>query len=197
MAEGTLAWHRTGDEAGTRLGQPDDVSLVQAFKAGDRRAFETLVRRHQKVVWAVALRLTGDAVTAEDLAQRAFLRAFERIDDLRGAFRPWLLAITANLGRNHRRDNAKLTDFEGVDEPFHQPDPGESLDEARRAERVRAAISRLPPRQREVLLMRIDGQLAFAEIASTLGITENAAKVNHHHAVRRLRELLGGNDEGV
>lgn len=197
MAEGTLAWRRTTDGADARSVEPDDVSLVQAFKAGDRRAFETLVRRHQKVVWAVALRLTGDASAAEDLAQRAFLRSFERIDDLRGAFRPWLLAITANLGRNHRRDNAKFTDFEGVDEPSHQPNPDDALDEARRAERVRAAIARLPPRQREVLLMRVDGQLAFAEIASTLGITENAAKVNHHHAVRRLRELIGENDEGV
>jgi len=57
---------------------------------------------------------------------------------------------------------------------------------------VRAALVRLTNRQRQVLTLRIDGDLPFAEVANILGITENNAKVHFHHAVRRLREWLGG-----
>jgi RNA polymerase sigma-70 factor, ECF subfamily len=62
---------------------------------------------------------------------------------------------------------------------------------------VREAIAELPDRQREVVLLRIDGGLPFAEIGTALGITENAAKVSFHHGVRRLRERLGGDDAGL
>lgn len=174
---------------------PDDVELVQAFRQGDRAAFEALVRRHQSVVWAVALRVCRDKAAAEDVSQRAFINAMERVDDLKGAFRPWLLSITANLAKNHRRDNARLVPTEIVPEhPHDEPGADERLDAARRSQRLREAIDALSIRQREVVMMRIDGQLPFSEIAQTLGITENNAKVTYHTATKRLREQLGGTD---
>lgn len=175
--------------------QHDDVQLVQAFRSGDRSAFEALVRRHQGVVWAVALRVCGERAAAEDVAQRAFLNAFERVGDLRGAFRPWLLQITANLAKNHRRDNARLVPTDTLPErPVDEPGADEQLTLAERARQLREAIGTLSTRQREVVLLRIDGQLPFSEIAETLGITENNAKVTYHTAAKRLRERLGGPD---
>jgi len=61
---------------------------------------------------------------------------------------------------------------------------------AEQQQALRAAVARLPRRQREVLLLRIDGDLPFAEIARTLEITEVNAKVNFHHAVQKLKTLL-------
>lgn len=171
----------------------DDVRLVEAFRQGDNRAFEALVRRHQGVVWAVALRVVGDRAAAEDVAQRAFINAMQSIDGLRGAFRPWLLRITANLARNHRRDNGRLVPTDTLpEETTDAPDAEERLDRRRESERLREAIETLSPRQRDVVLLRIDGNASFSEIAETLGMTENNAKVTFHTATKRLRERLGG-----
>ena len=177
-----------------------DRARVEAFRRGDRRAFEELVRAHQGPVFAIALRFTRNRATAEDLAQRAFLQALEHVDSLQGAFRPWLLRITANLAKNHLRDHARfhpddateLLEHAGADDGT--PDAADRLEHARATHRMRTAIARLPPRQREVVLLRVDGALPFAEVGAALGITENAAKVNYHHAVRRLRELMGADD---
>lgn len=183
---------------------PDDVALVQAFRSGDRRAFEVLVRRHQQPVWAIANRFAKDRDAADDLAQRAFMQALERIQELRGSFRPWLLRITANLAKNYIRDNARLVHTEPGFEPppgtFDSPSsvaPDDAYDAAVRHHAVRQAVATLPDRQREVVLLRIDGQLSFAEIGEVLGITENNAKVTFHHAVKKLRESLGGRDAAM
>lgn len=183
------------DEPVALTSKPDDAELVHAFRQGDRAAFEALVRRHQSVVWAVALRACRDKTAAEDISQRAFINAMERVDDLKGAFRPWLLRITVNLAKNHLRDNARLVPTGVVpDHPVDERGADERLDAARRSRRLRQAVETLSTRQREVVLMRIDGQLPFSEIAQTLGITQNNAKVTYHTAAKLLRERLGGMD---
>lgn len=170
-----------------------DRHAIEAFRRGDRRAFEALVRRHQQAVRSVAMRFARDADTADELAQRAFVQALRHVGDLRGAFRPWLLRIVVNLSRNHVRDHARFVD-ETAGEAATDPRLDESIDEARRRDRVRRALAELGERQREVVMLRIDAQLSFAEVAEALEITENNAKVTYHHAVRRLRELVGGTD---
>jgi RNA polymerase sigma-70 factor (ECF subfamily) len=192
-------------EAVTAGTEPDDIALVSAFRAGDRRAFEALVRRHQRPVWAIVHRFAKDRDAAEDLAQRTFVIALERISELRGTFRPWLLRIAVNLSKNHVRDTSRLvrnnpddgdgeTNLQGL---TVEPRPDEQLDQARLAHLVRAAVAILPDRQRDVVMLRVDGQLSFAEVGAALGITENNAKVTYHHAVKRLREKLGGIDGSV
>lgn len=192
-------------EAAGSVAAPDDVALVNAFRGGDRRAFETLVRRHQKPVWAIVQRFTRDRDVSEDIAQRAFVTALERISELRGSFRPWLLRIAVNLAKNYIRDNARLVNTEPGEElptgayvdPAKLQRPDDALHDARQLYRVRVAVASLPDRQREVVLLRIDGQLPFAEIGEALEITENNAKVTFHHAVKKLREALGGQDDGL
>ena len=177
-----------------------DEALVAAFRAGDGAAFERLVRRHQRAVIAVAIRVVKEPSAAEDLAQRAFVRAMEGLHAFRGeaSFRSWVLRIVLNLARNHLRDHARLSSLEGDDddgpsiEPAAFEDPGERLDVERQRARIRGAVEQLPPRQREVVLLRIDGDLPFAEVAAALGITENNAKVCFHLGVKKLKLLLAG-----
>lgn len=178
--------------ATTTTAGDEDRALVEAFRAGDRKAFEALVRRHQKPVWAIALRFAKDRDAAEDLAQRAFVLALERIGELRGGFRPWLLRIAVNLSKNYVRDHARFVPEADAPEPATTADADEHLDARREREGMRLALAELTDRQREVVLLRIDGQLPFADIAEQLGITQNNAKVTFHHAMRRLRERLGG-----
>ena len=175
---------------------PSDADLLAAFRAGDARAFEALVRRYERAVLTIALRFARDLDDAEDLAQRAFINAAQRAGGWRGgSFKSWLFRIVVNLAKNHLRDMARFDRSEDAQERevhAEAPDAQARLEAAERQDALRDAIAKLPRRQREVLLLRIDGDLPFAAIAETLGITEVNAKVNFHHAVRKLKALVQG-----
>jgi len=183
-----------------------DEALLGAYQAGDDRAFEELVRRHQRTVRAVVRRYAERPDDVLDLAQRAFLRALEAARRPRwlrlgaGApFRAVLLRIAANLGRNHARDSRRWAraPLEAVEEGRHAVAPRgtAALEREEQRRRLRQAVVDLPRRQREVLTLRIDAELPFAEIARALSISENAAKVHFHHATRRLAALVGGRED--
>ncbi len=177
----------------------EEEALLGAWLVGDEEAFDALVRRHERLVLAIVRRYAATPEDARDLAQRTFLRAFESARRVlaRGGrnalpFRRWLVRVAVNLARNHLRDGRRWTTT--ALDPLPLAAGGASApDQLERAEdrlRVRRAVLRLPRRQREVLTLRIDAELPFAEIAAALGVTENAAKVSFHLAVRRLRELV-------
>ena len=206
-----------GDEAGPQLrllaggaaGGPDEDALVQAWLGGDEAAFGALVHRHEPLVLAIVRRYAATPEDARDLAQRTFLRAFEAARRALRAglageaggvpFRRWLARVAVNLARNHRRDERRWGPAASEATLQAVPAAGaaapDALLRAEAAARMRAAVLRLPRRQREVLTLRVDAELPFAEIAAVLDVTENAAKVTFHHAMRRLRDELGGAEE--
>ena len=171
----------------------EDAELLQAFRTGDVRAFEELVRRYQRPVLAIARRFARDTDDAEDLAQRAFINASQRAGSWRGgSFKSWLFRIVVNLSKNHVRDTARFDRSEdsSAEHPPVEATAEQRIETAQQQRALREAVARLPARQREVLLLRIDGDMPFAEIAQTLGITEVNAKVNFHHAVQKLKEWV-------
>ncbi len=185
--------------------QRDDDALARAFLRGDDAAFGELVRRHQQSVLAVVRRYAPSLDDARDLAQRAFLRAFEAARrSIR--FRPgqpvpvraWLLRVAVNLGKNQVRDARRWrrAPVRAVDEELDVPAVGsDALEREERTRAVRAAVLALSRRQREVLTLRVDAELSFREIGEVLGIAENNAKVHFHYAAKRLRELVAGAPE--
>src|SRR5436305_7538303 len=91
------------------MGDLSDAELLAAFRAGDAKAFEALVRRYQRPVLAIARRFARDEDDAEDLAQRAFINASERAGGWRGgSFKSWLFRIVVNLAKNHLRDISRF-----------------------------------------------------------------------------------------
>jgi RNA polymerase sigma-70 factor (ECF subfamily) len=169
----------------------DDAPLVARALAGDERAFETLVERHQRAVFGVAQRVLRDRDAADEATQRAFVRAFERLRSFRGeaSFGTWLHRIVMNECRNILRAQRRHVDLDAVPEArLATVDPSR---DPRLAARLGALVAELPPRQRSVLSLRVFSDLPFAEIARAEGITENSAKVSFHHAVRRLQRWLG------
>lgn len=186
-----------------------DEALLQSFLEGDETAFDSLVRRHEELVLRIVRRYARDADDARDLAQRTFVRAFEaarrafqRPFGERAPFQRWLVRIAVNLARNHARDASRWlrASVESADSSGDLPQRGDGplakLLEDERTARVRRALLELPPRQREVVALRLDADLPFAEIAAALEITENAAKVAFHHGARRLRELVEAHGKG-
>ena len=179
-------------------------ALLGAWLVGDDDAFDELVRRHQGLVLAIVRRYAATPEDARDLVQRTFVRALEHARQAlgrgeRGAvpFKRWLVRVAVNLAKNHRRDAARWTaaTLYGPDLASTETAAPEALERAEAAARMRRAALDLPRRQREVLLLRIDAELPFSEIAAALGTTENAAKVAFHLAVKRLRADLTREDE--
>jgi RNA polymerase sigma-70 factor (ECF subfamily) len=173
-----------------------DLPLVERFRAGERRAFDELVRRHQVALWRMARRYVKNDADAADVVQQAFVRAFRGLVKFRGAatVRTWLYRIAINLALNHVRDRKReepsspedLAAASGVALATGASRIIDGEDQAR----LRAAIEALPPKQRMVLELRIFDELPFKEVADLAACSENAAKVNFHYAVKRLRELL-------
>jgi RNA polymerase sigma-70 factor (ECF subfamily) len=184
---------------------PTDDALWQACLDGDEAAFGALVERHRRLVFGVVRRYARTEEDARDLCQQVFLRAvdsgpgaFPRLRAGGVPFRAWLCRVAVNLGKNHVRQAARWTQVPLLQGPEAAtgPQPVEALERAEKERRAKDCVLRLPPRQRKVLTLRIDGGLSFEEIAQALAITANSAKVNYHHAVRRLTEMIAA-EEGA
>jgi RNA polymerase sigma-70 factor (ECF subfamily) len=192
----------TGSAAGTA--DPGWETLARVA-AGETQAFAALVEEHQRRLFRLCERLLGDAEEARDAVQEVFLKAFRKAGDFRphGQVYTWLYRIAVNhcLNRLRRR---RLVQFvrlaapageEGEAPPFDPPDaapdPAAALAARRRWQATRAAIARLPPGQRAVVvLVRFEG-LSYRETAAALGITEGAVESRLVRAMRRLEATAG------
>lgn len=172
---------------------PDERQWIEKARAGDAHAFSHLVRLHQKPVYGLAMRMLRDHDDADDIAQRTFLRAWDHLSDFeeRCSLRSWLFRICMNLCRNHHRDRARFVDLANPPEPAEEAVGSERLEREALLEKLRDAVSTLPPKQRATVEMRVYQGLPFKEIAAALETTENASKVSFHLAVKSLRTRLG------
>lgn len=185
-------------EAGQAIAERD-AALISRYLAGERRAFDELVRHYQKPIYHLAYRYLRSEADAKDLTQRTFLKVYGALPRFRAeaSFRTWIYRIAINLCLNELRDRRRgeASDRPEVIEQALAPPPDvESLDAQARGAWLRRAIASLPPKQRMVLELRIYDELPFREVAELVGSTENAAKVNFHHAVKRLRTLVEGGE---
>lgn len=172
---------------------PDDDALARATSLGSREAFGALYARHFPAARRMVARLLSGDGDAQDVAQDAALKAFAALRRLKGkrmppAFRPWFFRAVLNTARNRLRWRA-LRRVVLPEAPPIEP-PLALLEQRQLRAALAAARAGLPARQREVLALRLDAGLAFAEVAEALGLTENNVKVSYHHAVKSLRRAL-------
>ncbi len=176
------------------LPEPSDQALVAAYRHGDQRAASELVRRHGPAVARFLYSSGALAADIEDLVQETLFRAFRGLDRWRGeaSFRSWLFTIAGNLTRDafRRRKGREVIPLEDRDLP-DRADPDAELAAGELEERLRTELGRLPRLQREVFLLRVQEGTSYEDIAAALGTTPGAARVHYHHAVKRLKELVG------
>lgn len=168
----------------------DDSELVARAKGGDRTAKDELARRHLPVI-ARLVRRYVPAHDADDVAQRAMIRGLGKLDSFReeSAFRSWLHRIAVNVALNHVRDTKREVAVDEAD--LITNTLGTARLVAREAkQKVVEAVAALPEKQRISVELRLYRELSFAEVADEMGITEDSAKANYHHAMKRLRALL-------
>lgn len=194
----------------------DDASELEALRRGDEAAFVDLIRRHHGAMLRLALAHVGDREIAEDVVQESWLAALRSLDRFEGrsSVKTWISGIVINVARARRRKESRWVTFtslfrgdpsagptvqpsrfgaEGTwREPPHRWDnlPESTLLGQETAARVRAAIEALPPKHREVIVMRDVAQLDAHEVTRLLGITPENQRVRLHRARAAVRKAL-------
>jgi len=191
---------RAGAVRAPMLEDPDR-ELVARWRGGDTGASEALVRRHERRVFRLLVRMLGSRSEAEDVAQEAFLNLHRHGHRFRGEarFSTFVYRVAANaalnrrrsLGRSHARERSLAAGDAGLAAPLSPVDPEREAQGAQLRSRVQQALLTLSPALRlPLVLYDIEG-LGYAEVARVLELAEGTVKSRIHRARQALRPLLG------
>ena len=178
---------------------PTDAELVESCLAGRRESFDLIVERHQRHVYQLCYRFVGNHEDASDLAQDVFIRAYRGLKNFRGqaSLGTWLYRIGVNVCLNKVGAKAPKPDaldllLAANDERIvsSEESAADALLRGERAVQVRAAIARLPKKQRATLILRVYHDLPHDQIAGILGSSVGAVKANFFHALNNLKKLM-------
>lgn len=187
-------------------GSGEEKYWIERSRKGDLAAFDKLVRQYEKSVYNTAYRLSGSHDDASDIAQEAFVRAWNNLKSFRGdsAFSTWLYRIVTNVflddrkrkrARPHRSlDDALDLDESSVQRQYEDPAPGpEAVAENQERQRIlEQAIQTLPEAQRVMVVMYHAQGLAYEEISEITQLPMGTVKSRLNRARLALRERLRG-----
>lgn len=174
-----------------------DEQLVVLVLNGNTAAFEDLVRRYEKQIFALAYRLSGDYAESQDMAQEAFLRVYQELSrfDTSRRFFPWMYRVAQNscLNTLKKRPREQLSE----DEEWRRyiandasVDPAASLERVSRQEAVTAALDQLPASYREPLVLKYLSGLSYQEIADQLDLPLSTIETRLFRGRHMLKKLL-------
>jgi RNA polymerase sigma-70 factor (ECF subfamily) len=173
------------------LQDSDEKSWLEAARGGDSDAFTQIVGRYQAEIFRYCARMLRNEAEGEEMAQETFVRAWQSLSGFRGdaSLKNWLYKIATNLCLNQlsswRRRQRDEADFDAL---VGGENPERDLLGAQQATRVRAAVTKLPPQQRAVVMLKIFEDLKFHEIATALGLSEGGVKAHFFVAMKNLRK---------
>ena len=189
-----------------------DVQLALSAAAGDPGAFETIVRRHNRLLFRTARGVVTDDAEAQDVVQETYLRAFTNLRAYRGdaGLGTWLARIAINVALTSQRKKGRLVQLERSDDddtpaepeaamPFSQNDNDRPDDQAQRKqmrELLQTCIGDLPPIYRSVFILRAVEELSVDETAFCLGVSADVVKTRFLRARAMLRERIAARVEG-
>ncbi len=180
---------------------PNDAALVQRALAGDRTAFEILVRRYQRLVFRIVGGFLRNQADVAEVAQEAFLRAFEGLAGFRAgaAFSPWIARIATRASYDRLRLRRRRPEVAWEDLPSAEQHAAKGLaagvdplDRAGARDLLERAMSALTPKDRQALILADGLGFSSAEVARTLGCSSVAARIRLHRARRTLRKVIEG-----
>ena len=197
--------------------RPEDSELA-ALRAGDEAAFQALVQRYHGPLMRVAMGYVRDRSTAEDVVQETWLTCLRSLDRFEGrsSLKTWIFGIALNVARARRRKDSRLLPFASLFKRDDSESSAPTVDPRRFAadgmwrtppddwsnvpeshvlsretlDRVRSAIDRLPPRQREVIILRDVAGFDAQAVSTVLAITPENQRVRLHRARAAVRKVL-------
>ena len=200
------------------MGEPTVDSELEALRAGDEAAFQSLIQRYHGPMLRLAMNYVGDRGVAEDVVQESWLTCLRSLDRFEGrsSLKTWLFGILVNVARARRRKESRILPFASFwrrdDSDSHRPTvdrsrfgsdgmwsngphswdnvPESTVLGAETLQHVRSAIDTLPPKQREVILLRDVAGFDGAEVCALLGISPANERVRLHRARATVRQKL-------
>jgi len=174
----------------------DDARLIRAYLNGKDKAFELLFKRYERPLFSFILRLVGERRSAEDLFQQTWFKVLQNLASYRekGRFSSWLFGIANNncIDYLRKKNKAKITDTMSETDLHElasdEPLPDETLQFQEGSEWLHSAIEQLPFNQKQVVLLRIYGEMPFKDIADSLSCSLNTILGRMHYAVTNLRK---------
>ncbi|MFO7975906.1 MAG: RNA polymerase sigma factor [Candidatus Hydrogenedentota bacterium] len=172
--------------------EQSDNALIERTKAGDIEAFSELARRHEQTVYNLALRFMRNPSLAEDMAQEAFLKAYQKLRKFRGdaRFSTWLYRIVCNvcLSELQKRKRRRALSAGTEAEPSRTPDT--TAAQADEAELIRRCVAQLPKRYAEAITLYYLQGCSYDEVAEIMEVPQGTIKTWMHRARKRLRDIV-------
>lgn len=173
----------------------DDIVLLQKIAKGDSKAFESLLLRHQKAVYGLSLRLLKSPSLAEDNAQDTWIRVVKSASSFEGKSKAltWILTITKNLALNYLQKKVWEEDLSpDTESQIAQDTEGVDLqiETAEKMEKLKKTIAQLPDRQRVVLVLWMEKEKSYSELAQEMKLNVNAVKVLLFRAKENVHKLM-------
>lgn len=184
--------------------QITDAILVQQYVAGDELALSKLIERHQSRIYGFIYSKMNDRDLCDDIFQDTFIKVIRTLKtntyNEEGKFLPWVIRIAHNLIVDHYRKNKKMTmlrETENFSIFEFLKDESSTMENLMITEQVegdlKKLIEELPSDQKEVLVMRMYGDLSFKEISDQTGVSINTALGRMRYAIMNLRKLIEKN----
>ncbi len=177
-----------------------DIELIELVLAGNQSAYASLVKRHQRYVFTLALRFTKSREDAEEVAQDGFVKAYKNLSAFQqqSKFTTWLYSIVYTTSMTFLRKKNLKTDSMDDDAVFTQVNllasdaKLDSTEQKSRSYYVNLAINQLLPDDATIITLFYQGEQSLEEIAQVIGMETNTVKVKLHRARHRLKEKLEG-----
>jgi RNA polymerase sigma-70 factor, ECF subfamily len=169
-----------------------DAELVRECLAGDQRAFETLVRKYEKPIYNLALKMLKDRDDAMDVSQTVFVKVYERLDsyDDKHGFFSWIYRIAINESINFSKRSKRLDEYESGVTAALAPTQEAEQSAGALSEEVERAIAELKLDYRMVIVLKHFHDFSYGEMADILGIPEKTVKSRLFSARQQLKEIL-------
>jgi len=167
----------------------DDQGWIEQSRSGDHEAFESLVRKYQRMIYSLTFRMSGSVADAEDLTQETFVRAFEQLDGFRAEarFSSWLYRIAVNQCLNWRKRGERR---ERLHHAWQEHHSNAAIRRHDRSEQVQVALLKLSPEQRAAIVLTVYEEMSHREAARVLGCSETTVSWRLFVARRKLKQLL-------
>lgn len=190
----------------TSLLEPKDAELAASAARGDQKAFGKLVNRYLPLVYNTLYRMTQNHELSEEMAQEAFLKAYNHLDSFdleRGNFKPWILRIATNATISELRKQSKVVSLNALEEAGNwgeadhqtEEDIETALERRLSSQEAMQALQKLDVKYRQVLILRYQNELSYEEIAQALNIPINTVRTWIKRGLEKLKTQVKNQED--
>ena len=178
----------------------NDFEIVKRFISGDESAFNLLAKKYQKRIYWHARQMLDNHLDADEVTQEVLIVIYKKLKtfNFKSSLYTWIYKIvtTRSLNQIRRKKVKRLLSIDDAQETelSHKEDIVEDISNRQKLEKVKKALEKIPPKQRQVFVMRNFDELSYEEISEITGKSVGGLKANYFHALKKVLELVNEED---